>query len=616
MELGKSDLTESLLGNREGDSRQSSFEVESNSRAALAEEDPPSADQGSQPRSHRWWEEPLPEDSPRVRAMSDDWFLSIPSSLQKEHMEDAILEGVNGQEEEAGEEFAASGSGHGSPFPPIGLGRRAETTDGGLQRQPPRLNDDDAARESARHLFDRKKRTTLTPLAGASLASGVETAPALALDAAASGNGMNNHVAAQSTRRLSWAGTDQQQQRQMQRHLSRRQAHHQPEDHWTYHAPPSMFRAHARRTSLIAHARDYQTSSSVNVSQEDAEKRGPSRGGRGDDETGWEWMDSEGYEDEEKDSSEPSFCEKWFGEDAVLGRILFWTLLPSNLVRQVSVPLLTEEDYNWWLVGLSPLFGTPLVLLVMYQSIGNGSAAISPLSAGSSKVVNPLTVSIVCGGVVSALSLWKLPRDTAPVRYTRGFFTFFGFLSSIAWIIVIANEVVSVLTALGLLISIPTSVLALTVLAWGNSLGDLVADVAVARAGEPKMAIGACFAGPLFNVVIGLGLSLTVGILKSENGYIDLQVRRATCANPSYVVCSQLTGRFSYLLEGGGDGVWQNVTGNAPMSNSQLGVTYACFGFLLASLVLSMIVVPLRKWRIRCVVCDRVCFLSAKCTVL
>jgi Ca2+/Na+ antiporter len=49
----------------------------------------------------------------------------------------------------------------------------------------------------------------------------------------------------------------------------------------------------------------------------------------------------------------------------------------------------------------------------------------------------------------------------------------------------------------------------MTVLAWGNSIGDTVANVVVARAGFPEMAIAAAFGGPLFNTVLGVGLSVT-----------------------------------------------------------------------------------------------------------
>lgn len=54
------------------------------------------------------------------------------------------------------------------------------------------------------------------------------------------------------------------------------------------------------------------------------------------------------------------------------------------------------------------------------------------------------------------------------------------------------------------------AIMGVTVLAWGNSIGDLVADVALARAGEPVVALAGCYAGPMFNMLIGLGLALTI----------------------------------------------------------------------------------------------------------
>jgi sodium/potassium/calcium exchanger 6 len=46
----------------------------------------------------------------------------------------------------------------------------------------------------------------------------------------------------------------------------------------------------------------------------------------------------------------------------------------------------------------------------------------------------------------------------------------------------------------------------MTILAWGNSISDLVADVSMAKKGLANMAITACFAGPIFNILIGLSL--------------------------------------------------------------------------------------------------------------
>ena len=85
---------------------------------------------------------------------------------------------------------------------------------------------------------------------------------------------------------------------------------------------------------------------------------------------------------------------------------------------------------------------------------------------------------------------------------------------SILWIFWISNVLIDVLGLLGLVFSIPPAFLGITVLAWGNSVGDTVANAGVAKRGLARMAITGCFAGPFFNLCIGLGLSMTVQNLK------------------------------------------------------------------------------------------------------
>ena len=62
------------------------------------------------------------------------------------------------------------------------------------------------------------------------------------------------------------------------------------------------------------------------------------------------------------------------------------------------------------------------------------------------------------------------------------------------WISAIANELDSLLNAIGLMLNISPVILGLTIIAWGNSLGDIVADVSLAIQGYPQMAVGGVFA--------------------------------------------------------------------------------------------------------------------------
>lgn len=90
------------------------------------------------------------------------------------------------------------------------------------------------------------------------------------------------------------------------------------------------------------------------------------------------------------------------------------------------------------------------------------------------------------------------------------------------WIDLVADKLVDVLSFMGIIFRIPGPIMGLSVLAVGNSIGDLSANVAVARKGLANMAITACFAGPVFNFLIGLGLGF--GTLRRMTGESEIPV--------------------------------------------------------------------------------------------
>jgi Ca2+/Na+ antiporter len=72
-----------------------------------------------------------------------------------------------------------------------------------------------------------------------------------------------------------------------------------------------------------------------------------------------------------------------------------------------------------------------------------------------------------------------------------------AFCSCIMWIDLTANTLVAALSVLGQEIGVPQEFLGLTVLAWGNSIGDCITDTSLARQGRGLMALSGCYGGPL-----------------------------------------------------------------------------------------------------------------------
>ncbi|KAL7422914.1 hypothetical protein Q5752_002211 [Cryptotrichosporon argae] len=116
-------------------------------------------------------------------------------------------------------------------------------------------------------------------------------------------------------------------------------------------------------------------------------------------------------------------------------------------------------------------------------------------------------------GLVGATAVLRLATDgtAQPWRLIR---CFAGFVCSMVWIAGIADQVVSVLDAVGEILGLSDAIVGLTIFAVGNSLADLVANMTVAQF-APAMAYAACFGGPMLNLLLGIGGSGTYAILRS-----------------------------------------------------------------------------------------------------
>lgn len=195
-------------------------------------------------------------------------------------------------------------------------------------------------------------------------------------------------------------------------------------------------------------------------------------------------------------------------------RIVRCLELPLSLPRILTIPDVSKEKWSKPSAVASVTLA-PLLLAVLVTSKGKDAGSEESLSIYISGGLVGLVLGIVC--------LVKTEKDIPPTRFLFPWLAG-GFLMSVTWTYIIAQELVSLLVSLGTVMEISSSILGLTVLAWGNSVGDLIASLAVAlhdRQGGTQVAMSGCYGGPIFNTLVGLGLSF---VFSSWSAYPSLVV--------------------------------------------------------------------------------------------
>jgi len=193
---------------------------------------------------------------------------------------------------------------------------------------------------------------------------------------------------------------------------------------------------------------------------------------------------------------------EWDPDAGRLAKALWLLEAPLSILRWATIPTDAEWDgrRRRWAVATPPLAAA---LLCVEVSGGVGEAAAQ--RAGSMPLL--VLLPLLCAPLPYAL--WRLTRDDVAPRWYPALVGL-SFLLSIVWLDLVATEVVALIETAGFLMGVSTSILGLTVIAIGNSAGDLVSDIAAARNGEAKMAVAACFGSPLLMNIIGAGAALTV----------------------------------------------------------------------------------------------------------
>eukprot|EP00123_Amoebidium_parasiticum_P001463 comp12564_c0_seq1/m.7562 comp12564_c0_seq1/g.7562 ORF comp12564_c0_seq1/g.7562 comp12564_c0_seq1/m.7562 type:complete len:753 (-) comp12564_c0_seq1:294-2552(-) len=214
---------------------------------------------------------------------------------------------------------------------------------------------------------------------------------------------------------------------------------------------------------------------------------------------------------------------EWPADEGTLIKARYVVEFPFTVMRWLSVP---PCDGEWgprrrWLVCLSPpgLFISSILQFREWDGfedmVGNTNC--------------PMWALLLAIGVGMSLFLILVTSSNKPpAEAVLLFIAFLSFFGSINWIAILGDEVVSMLTACSVTTNVSTSILGITLLAVGNSIGDLVSCITVTRQGNMAMALGSIFGAPLFHDVAGLGASLLVACMQESDSTVEFNLHPQT----------------------------------------------------------------------------------------
>ncbi|KAL3942067.1 MAG: hypothetical protein SGARI_000389, partial [Bacillariaceae sp.] len=189
------------------------------------------------------------------------------------------------------------------------------------------------------------------------------------------------------------------------------------------------------------------------------------------------------------------------GDVKAYEKILLVFEYPFTIFRKASIPIPCEGYYNRGFialaVALSPLWFAWYMLGHEINMFSKGAIFYFAVYWAICIGIGAMVLRFAPGGEGNMSMLAATP------------IALYGFVMAATWIDYIADHLVSLLDFMGIVLHIPGSIMGLTVLAWGNSMGDLSANMCMARKGLANMAMTACFAGPVFNILVGPGLGFS-----------------------------------------------------------------------------------------------------------
>ena len=199
-----------------------------------------------------------------------------------------------------------------------------------------------------------------------------------------------------------------------------------------------------------------------------------------------------------------------FSNLSTLKQIIYIIELPFLIIRDLSIPAVEEKKYNKYIFVLFPILSCLAVITLMNL----WTIVLSKWYI--------ITIIAIVAIIFTFILIATCFKDNLPKHILL--FCFLNFAISVVWIWASSNLLVDILNFIGITFNIPRPFLGLTLLAIGNSAPDTSLNCSLAKNGYGEMAVAGTFAGPLFNLLIGLGVSLlqqTIRLGKVEINFFD-----------------------------------------------------------------------------------------------
>lgn len=170
---------------------------------------------------------------------------------------------------------------------------------------------------------------------------------------------------------------------------------------------------------------------------------------------------------------------------------------PAVFARDMTIPTVDEEMWSKYHAVVQPMTAPLFIVFISGSFMSKVGLLPAPV------------LSVILGMLPSTIVFFLTHHSYPPKsKFFGTAWVLFAFAMCVSWVYLLAGELVACLSAVGAIFKIPPIYLGLTVLAWGNSIGDFFSNLSIARRGLGEMAVAGCYGGPIFNILMGMGMAL------------------------------------------------------------------------------------------------------------